>query len=74
MLNPFFQYLYCTVLYGKSNNLLPTFSRCAAVNHYTLYSAREMGIYYCVTVLQKCEFAALNFIVLKLMYQALISA
>ena len=35
MLNPFFQYLYCTVLYEKSNNLLPTFSRCAAVNYYT---------------------------------------
>ena len=38
MLNPFFQYLYCTVLYEKSNNLLPTFSRRAAGNYYTLYS------------------------------------
>ena len=61
---------YCV----KSNNLLPTFSRCAAVNYYTLYSAREMGICYCVTVPQKCEFAALNFIVFNLMYEALISA
>ena len=74
MLNPSFQYLYCTVLYEKSNKLLPVFSRCAAVYYYTLYSAREMGIYYCITVLQKCEFAALNFIVLKLMHQALTSA
>ena len=41
---------------------------------YTLYSAHEMGTYYCVTVSQKCEFVALNFIVLKLMYQKLISA
>ena len=56
------------------SNLLPTFSRCAAVNYYTLYSAREIGIYCCVTVPHKYEFAALNFIVLKLMYQALISA
>ena len=31
MLNPFFQYLYCTVLYEKSNNLLPIFPRCADV-------------------------------------------
>ena len=50
MLNPFFQPLYSTVLNEKSNNLLPTFSRCAAINYYTLYSAQEMGIYYCVTV------------------------
>ena len=74
MLNPFFQYLYCTVLYENFNNLLPTFSRCAAVNYYTLYSAREMKIYYCVTVPQKYEFAALNFIVLNVVYQALTSA
>ena len=74
MVNPFFQYLYCAKLYENSNELLPTFSRCAAVNYYTLYSSREMGIYCCVTVPQKYEFAALNFIVLKLMYQALISA
>ena len=38
----------------KFNNLLPTFFRCAAVNYYTLYSAREMGIYYDVTVPQIC--------------------
>ena len=71
--SPFFQYLYCTVLYEKSNNMLPTFSRCTAVNYYTLYSAREKGIYYCVTVPQKYEFAALNFVVLNLMYHALTS-
>ena len=40
--------------YEKCNNILPTFSRCAAVNYYTLYSAREMGIYYYVTVPQIC--------------------
>ena len=74
MLSPFSQPRYSTVLSKKSNNLLPTLPRCAAINYYTLYSALEMGIYYCVTVLQKYEFAALNFIVLKLMYQALISA
>ena len=45
MLSPFFQPRYSTVLNEKSNNLLPTFSRCAAVNYYTLYSAREMEIY-----------------------------
>ena len=73
MLNPFFQYLYCTVLYEKFNNLIPTFSRCAAVNYYTLYSAREMGIYYCVSA-TKMLIAAHNFIVLNLMYQALTSA
>ena len=50
MLNPFFQPRYSTVLNEKSNNLLPTFSRCAAINYYTFYSALEMGIYYCVTV------------------------
>ena len=74
MLNPIFQYLYCTILYEKFRNQLSTFSRCATVNYYTLSSAREMGIYYCVTVLQKCERAGLNFIVLNLMYQALTSA
>ena len=57
-----------TVPYEKFNNLLPTFSRCAAINYYTLYSALEMGIYYCVTVpidyyyfsdvQQTCEFTA----------------
>ena len=53
MLNPFFKSLYSTVLNEKSNNLLPTFSRCAAINYYTLYSAKKMGIYYCVTVRRK---------------------
>ena len=45
MLSPFFQPRYSTVLNEKSNNLLPTFSRCVAVNYYTLYPAREMEIY-----------------------------
>ena len=44
MLSPFFQPRYNTVLNEKSDNLLPTFSRCAAVNYYTLYSVREMRI------------------------------
>ena len=45
MLSPFFQPRYSTGLNEKSINLLPTFSRCAAVNYYTtLYSVREMGI------------------------------
>ena len=35
MLSPFFQPCYSTVLNEKSNNLLPIFSRCAAVNHYS---------------------------------------
>ena len=81
MLSPFFQYLYCTVLYEKKiNNLLPTFSRCTAVNYYTLYSVRGMGIDYCVII--QCHkknanlrfFSALNFIVLNLMCHALTSA
>ena len=62
MLNSFFQPRYSTVLNEKSNNLLPTFSRCAAIN------------YYSVAVPRNCKFAALNFIVLNLMYQALTSA
>ena len=64
--------LYRTL--GKFNNLLPTFSRCAAINYYTLYSAQKMGIYFCTTLLQKLEFAAVNFTVLNSMYQALTSA
>ena len=44
MLSSFFQPRYSTVLNEKSNNLLPTFSICAAVN------------YYSVTVPQKREF------------------
>ena len=78
MLSPFFQPRYSTVLNELFNNLLPTFSRCVAINYYTLYSAREMGTYYCVRL--QCHesanlrtFAALKFIVLKLMYQALTS-
>ena len=35
MLNLFVQYLYCTVLYEKSNNMISAFSRYAAVNYYT---------------------------------------
>ena len=62
MSSPFFQPRYSTVLNEKFKRLLPTFSRCAAIN------------YYSVAVPQKCEFAALNFIVLNLMYQALTSA
>ena len=57
MLSPFFQPRYSTVLDEKSKNLLPTFSRCAAIN------------YYRVTVPPKREFTALNFIALNLMYQ-----
>ena len=59
MVSPFFQPRYSTKLDGKSNNLLPTFSRCAAVNHHTLYSVREMEItrlLYYSTVSQKREF------------------
>ena len=84
MLSPFFQYPYITVLYEKkSNNLLQTFSRCAAVNYYTLYSVREMEIsrlLCCSIVSQKNVFCfcfcffSLNFIVLNLMYNALTSA
>ena len=63
------------VLNEKSNNLLPNFSRCAAINYYTLYSVREL-LDYCVTV--QCHknaiFSALHFIVLNLMYHALTSA
>ena len=44
MLSPFFQPRYITVLNEKSNILLPTFSRCAAIYYHTLYSVREMGI------------------------------
>ena len=44
MLSPFFQPRYDTVLNEKSNNLLPTLSRCAAINNYILYSVRETGI------------------------------
>ena len=61
MLSPFFQPRYSTVLKKKSNNLLPTFSRCAAVNYYTLYSVRKMGITRLLcysTVSQKREFAS----------------
>ena len=61
MLSPFFQPRYSTELNEKSNNLLPTFSRCAAVNYYTLYSVREMGItrILCYSTLpQKREFAS----------------
>ena len=50
MLNPFSQPLYSTVLNEKSNNLLPIFSRCAAINYYIMHSAHEMEIYSCVTV------------------------
>ena len=78
MLSPFFQPRYSTVLNEKSNNLLPTFSRCAAISYYTLYSVREMGITRLLcysSVSQKRDFfSALNFIVLNLMYQALTSA
>ena len=42
MLSPFFQPRYSTVLNEKSN-LLPTCSRCAAVNHYSAI-ATKMGI------------------------------
>ena len=60
MLSPFFQCLYCTVLFEKKKKLLPTFSRCAVVNYYTLYPVREMGITRLLcysTVSQKREFA-----------------
>ena len=50
MLHPFFQPRYSIVLNEKSNNLLPAFSRCAAINYYTLYSAQEMGIFYCHSI------------------------
>ena len=78
LLSLFFQPRYSTVLSEKSNNLLPTFSRCAAINYYTLYSVRETGITRLLcysTVSQKRDFfSALNFIVLNLMYHALTSA
>ena len=73
MLSPFFQPRYSTKLNEKSNNLLPTFSRCAAINYYTLYSAREIETYYRVTVQCKKN-ANFNFIILNLMYHALTSA
>ena len=78
MLSPFFEPGYSTVLNEKSNNLLPIFSRCAAVNHYTLYSAWEVGITRLLcysTVITKTQiFANFNFVVLNLMYHALTSA
>ena len=43
MLSPFFQPRYSTVLNEKSNNLFPTFSRCAAIKYYNLNSVR-MGM------------------------------
>ena len=64
MLSPFFQPRYSTVVDEKSNSLLPTFSRYAAVNYYTLYSVREMGISRLLcysTVSQKREFASFFF-------------
>ena len=75
MLSPFSQPRYSTVLNEKSNNLLPTFSKWAAVKYYTLYSVREMGITrllcYSTVSQKRVFFSALNFIVLNLMYHAL---
>ena len=53
MLSPFFQPCYSTVLNEKYNNLLPTFSRCAAVNHYSA-TATKIGI--CEFQLHRIEF------------------
>ena len=59
MLTPFFQPRYSTVFNEKSDNLLPTFSRCTAINYYTLYSVRKMGLtrlLYYSTVSQERKF------------------
>ena len=56
MLSMFFKPRYSTVLNEKSNNLLPIFSRRAAVNHYILYSvwgkysARKKHDFFCAQV------------------------
>ena len=65
MLSSFSQLLYSTVLNGKSNNLLPS---------YTLLENSNL-LYCCITVQYKknANFSALKFIVLSLMYHALIS-
>ena len=69
MLSLFFRPHYSTVLNEKSNNLLPIFSRRAAVNHYILYSA--WGKY---NARKNAIFSALKFIVLNLLYHGLILA
>ena len=69
MLSLFFQPRYSTILNEKSNNLLPIFSRRAAVNHYILYSAWEK-----YSARKTANFSALKFIVLNLLYHGLISA
>ena len=53
MLSPFFQPCYSTVLNEKSINLLPFFSRCAAVNH---YNATDTKIGICEFQLHYIEF------------------
>ena len=53
ILSPFFQPRYSTVLNEKFNNLLPTFSRCAAIDYYTLYSVRELLDYYVIVQCHK---------------------
>ena len=47
MLSPFFQPRYSTVRNEKSNNLLPTFSICVAVNYYsvTVPQTREFQLH-----------------------------
>ena len=74
LLSLFSQHCYSTVLDGKSNNLLPFFFRRAALNYSVLIKTE---IYYTAVLqysLRKCKVLALNFIVLNLMYHALILA
>ena len=76
MLSPFSQSLYSTVLNEKTINLLPFFFRCAVL--ITTGLQPQNGIFCYTAVFQystiKCKFLALNFIILSLMYHALISA
>ena len=69
MLSLSFQPRYSTVLIEKSYNLLPIFSRRAAINNYILYSAWEK-----YSVRKNANFSALKFIVLNSLYHGLILA
>ena len=65
---PLFQYLCYPFLSGKFNHafnfLLTSRLACVPIGHYCFSDVPH----YCITVSQNCEFVALNFIVLNLMY------
>ena len=78
MLSLLSQPLYSTVLNENSNNLLPFFFRCVVLITTELHL--QNGSFYYTAALQystrkkNAIFSASNFIVLSLMYHALISA